>query len=82
MSSTVISERKQMEKNDIQTKIAEEEDYIHCLKYNHSLAKLLNKNPDGVSKDLIAKYLLISEKQVDKIYNQAVKILRKKMLGE
>lgn len=68
-----------MEKDDIQKRIREEEDYVRCPKCSNSLAKFLAKNADGVEDSIIARILMITEEEVKKIYAEAVEQLRKEM---
>lgn len=65
-----------MDKNEIKKRIQEEEDYIRYPKSNNSLSKFLAKNSDELDSSTIARLLMLTEKEVDKIYEDAVKILR------
>jgi len=67
---------------DIQKKIEQEEDYIRCPKFSNSLQKFLAKNPDGVDDKTIARLLMIPEEQVEKLYQESVKMLRKDMVHD
>jgi hypothetical protein len=69
-----------MDKNDIQKKIKQEEDYIRCPKFSNSLNKFLAKFSDGVEDSTIARLLMISEEEVQEIYNEAVAKLREEMV--
>lgn len=71
-----------MEKDDIQKKIAEDEDYIRCPKSGNSLTKFVAKNPDGVENSVISRVLAIPEEKVEEIYDEAVKMLQKDMVDE
>lgn len=73
-------ERKIMDREDISKRVAEEEDYIRCPKFNNSLNKFLAKNSDGVENSVIARLLMIPEEKVEEIYDEAVQRLRKKMV--
>lgn len=68
-----------MEKNEIQRRVLEDEDYIRCPKCSNSLNKYLLKNPEGAKDDIIARFLSITEEKVRELYEEAVKILRKDM---
>lgn len=70
-----------MDKSEIKNRISEEEDFIHCPKFFNSLTKFLAKNDDGVQNNTIARLLMIPEEKVEEIYEEAVKKLRKEMLG-
>ena len=71
-----------MEKNEVQRRILEEEDYIRCPKCNNSVHKLLMKHPDGIDDAAIARFLMITEEKVRELYEEAVKLLRKDMEDE
>jgi hypothetical protein len=60
-------------------KIAEEEDYIDYPKFKNSIKKLIEKYPDGVGKETIAKVLHLSEEEVDETYASAIKKLQKSL---
>mgnify|MGYP003346720402 CR=1 FL=1 len=68
-----------MNNQEIQKKILEEEDYIKCPKNGNSIKKFISKNPEGVENYTIAKLLLMSEKKVEELYNEAIEILKKYM---
>lgn len=68
-----------MDKEEIQRRIKEEEDYIRCPKCSNSITKFLMKNPDGAEDNVIARFLMITEDKLKELYNEAVKILRKNM---
>lgn len=71
-----------MEKNELQQKILEEEDYVRAPKFSNSLSKFLSKNSDGVENATIARLLMISEEEVEKLFQEAVVILREEMVDE
>lgn len=64
---------------DTKQKIIEDEDFIYCPRLGNSLNKLIEKNPEGVEDDRIARVLLISEKEVKDIFTRAVSKIRNKM---
>jgi putative heme iron utilization protein len=66
-----------MDKDEIQKRIVEDEDYIRSPKNSNSITKFLAKNPDGVEDSVIARLLVMTEERVKKIYEEAVKILRR-----
>lgn len=68
-----------MNKDEIQKKIAEEDDYIRCPKAGNSLTKFVTKNSEGVEDATIARVLMIPEEKVETIYQEAVVMLREKM---
>jgi len=68
-----------MEKNEIQRRIVEDEDYIRCPKCSNSVNKFLLRNPEGAEDSVIARFLMVSEDKVKELYFEAVKMLRKDM---
>ena len=69
-----------MDKEDIQKRIRNEEDYVRCPKCSNSLAKFLAKNSEGVEDSTIARLLMIPESKVQELYEEAVKKLRDGMV--
>jgi hypothetical protein len=57
-------------------RIKEDRDYIKSPKYQNSLTKLLEDNPDGVSDQVICSVLGISPWDLNKIYERAILKLR------
>jgi hypothetical protein len=68
-----------MEKNEIQKRIMEDEDYIRCSKCSNSVNKFLLRNPKGAEDSVIARFLMVTEEKVKELYAEAVKMLRKDM---
>lgn len=64
---------------DIKKKILEDEDFIYCPRLGNSLEKLIDKNPEGVDDERIAKVLLIEEEEVQSIFMQAIEKIRGKI---
>ena len=60
-------------------KIYNVKDYIDCPKAQNSISKLLEKYPDGVSDEIIAKALNISEEEVEEIYQSAIEKIKAKL---
>jgi hypothetical protein len=58
----------------------EESDFIKCPKHQNSLAHYLSNN-DNIHDSVIARLLMISEEEVEKIYKESIDILRKSMVG-
>jgi hypothetical protein len=71
-----------MDKSEIQKKILEEEDYVRCPKLGNSLNRFTAKNPEGVENSTIARLLLMSEEEVERVYLEAVAKLREAMDDE
>lgn len=58
-------------------KLMEEEDFIDCPKFNNSIKQLIEKNPEGVDDETIAKVLNMSVEEVEETYQNAIKKLQK-----
>lgn len=71
-----------MDRDDIKKRIRDEEDYIRSPKFGNSLVRLKAKNPEGIEDALIAKVLMLTEEEVQEIYDDAVAMLREGMLDE
>lgn len=68
-----------MDKSELLKKVKEDEDYIRCPKFSNSLTRFLSKNSEGVENSTIARFLMVSEQEVEKIYEEAVRMLRSGM---
>jgi hypothetical protein len=60
-------------------KLTQEEDYIDCPKFNNSIKQLIEKNPDGVDDETIAKVLNMTPEEVEETYQNAIKKLKKSL---
>ncbi len=60
-------------------KLTQEEDFIDCPKFNNSIRQLIEKNPDGVDEETIAKVLNMTVEDVEKTYENAIKKLKKSL---
>lgn len=69
-------------KNDLQNKVLTEEDYVRAPKFGNSLAKFLARNSDGVENATIARLLMITEEEVEKLFEEAVTMLREDMVDD
>jgi len=61
-------------------RILEDPDFIKCAKYNNSLNKYLVAN-ENVEDSAIARLLMLTEEEVEEIYQEAVDLLRQGMVG-
>lgn len=68
-----------MDKLEIQRKILEEEDYIRCPKFSNSISKFVSKNSEGVENPTIARLLMMTEEEVERVFQEAIEILREGM---
>lgn len=66
-------------KKEVADKIMEDEDFIYCPRLGNSLKKLIDKNPEGVDDERIAKVLLMDEEEVKAIFATAIGKLRKSL---
>lgn len=71
-----------MDRDELQKRVVEEEDYVRAPKYSNSLSKFLANNSDGVENATIARLLMISEEEVVKLHEEAIQILRQDMVDE
>lgn len=62
---------------DLKIKIIQDDDTINYPRTKNSLKKFLSKYPDGVSDDKIAKVLMLTEEEVQEIYNGIINKFRK-----
>lgn len=69
-------------KEDILRRINTEEDYIRSKKFSNSLTKFVAKFSDGSEDAAIARVLMISEEDVQRIYMEAVEKLRAELTKE
>ena len=60
-------------------RILEEIDFCYCPRLSNSITNLVEKNPDGVDNERIAKVLLTTEEEVEKIFESALVKLRKSL---
>lgn len=68
---------------DVRESIEFDPDYVYLKRFSFSVEKLLKRYPDGVPDHLIAQGLLLSEEEVEGLYESAVEKLRQIMgVGE
>lgn len=65
------------DKKALKKKIKDDPDFIYCPRLGNSLSKLLDKHPEGIDEDRIQTVLMMTKGQMDKIYESAIKKLRK-----
>ena len=71
-----------IDKEQIKKQVLEQEDYIKSTKYSNSLSKVLQRYPDGVDNRAIARLLMMEPEEVEKIYNEAVEMLKDDLDGK
>ena len=69
-----------MSRDDFKKRVLEEPDFIKSYKYANSLSKYLVRNPNPVDNATIARLLLISEEEVEDIYQKVIDFLKKNMV--
>ena len=60
-------------------RINTEEDFIDYPKFKNSVKKLIEKYPDGVEDETIAKVLLMTEEEVNEIYLDSIEKIKNKL---
>lgn len=68
-----------MTTTEIRRKLVHEPDYVFLKRFDFSLAKLVEKYPEGVPDRVIAQGLLLTEEDVREIYEHIVLKLRRTM---
>lgn len=63
-------------KKTAKERIENETDFCYCPRLSNSITNLVEKNPDGVDNERIAKVLLLTEDEVDEIFESALVKLR------
>ena len=61
---------------DPRTRISTDPDYIYLPRFDFSVEKLLDRYPDGVPEKLIAQGLLMTEEEVQALYEQTIQKLQ------
>ena len=64
------------DKKMFKKKIAEDDDFIYCPRLGNSLKQLIDRHPEGIDDERIQKVLLLSSKELEEIYQNAIKKLR------
>jgi len=67
------------EKSMLKERIEKESDFIYCPRLGNSLKKFVNTHSNGVDDERICKVLLINQKELDEIFESAIKKIRKKL---
>jgi hypothetical protein len=67
---------------EIHDLINKDEDFIYSKRFDFSLKKLTERYPDGAPVKVIAQVLLISEEEVDRLLEEAIKTIRTQMKVE
>ena len=68
-----------MNPDDMRKKLLTDRDFIALKRFDFSLAKVIEKYPNGVPDKLIAAALLMSEEEVEELYQRVVQKMRARM---
>ena len=68
-------------REEIEKKIQNEEDFIHYPRLGNSLKRFVDANPNGVDEERMAKVLLMPVDSIKKHYEAAIRKIRR-MVGE
>lgn len=68
-----------MTTEDMRKKLLTDRDFIALKRFDFSVTKLVEKYPNGVPEKLIAAALLMTEEEVEEMYQKVVAKLRRKM---
>jgi hypothetical protein len=71
-----------VERSEMEKKVREEDDFIHSPKFGNSIKRFLAKMENPPENTTIGRLLLLSEEEVEKLYQESVVILREKMLNK
>ena len=61
---------------EIKKRVETEENFVTVPRYNYSLDKMMNYNPDGYSREVIANALAITDEELEELYEEALRRLR------
>lgn len=61
---------------EVKRRLAEEPDFVHLRRFDYSLAKVLERYPEGCPTRLIAQALFVTESDIDTTYLAIVAKLR------
>ena len=63
----------------LKKRIASESDFIHHPRCNNSIETFMSKHPNGVPDIAISKVLLMSEKEVEEEFQEAIENLKESL---
>ncbi len=66
-----------MKKDELKQKICVDPDFINSKNHKNSLKEFLKEHSEGTTDEQIAKVLLTTKEEVDRIYQSAILKLRK-----
>ncbi|MDD5650812.1 MAG: hypothetical protein PHF86_10430 [Candidatus Nanoarchaeia archaeon] len=62
-----------LNKEELKEKIENDEDFIYCPRLGNSIKNLLKVHPEGIDNERIAKVMLMTEEEVEEVFQNAVK---------
>lgn len=65
--------------NEARMRLSEDEDYVYLKRFEYSLEKLLERYPEGCPDRIVAQALMMTEEQVQEMYQKVVVRLRELM---
>jgi hypothetical protein len=65
--------------SESKNRITDDPDFINCKRFDFSLKKLLERYPEGCPTRIIANALMLTEAEVEELYEGAIERLRKLM---
>lgn len=71
-----------MKGTEARTRIVQDPDFVYLKRFNFSLAELIKRYPEGVPDRIIAAALMITDEDVEEIYQHIVVKLRDLMKVE
>ena len=71
-----------MSLDETKKRIEAEDDFIYSKRFDNSVQKLLERYPDGASTKLRSQVLLLTEEEVEDIFQKAILKIRKEMKVE
>jgi len=68
-----------MPSDDIRDRIDTDQDFVNLKKFDYSLEKTLEHYPDGAPPKVVAQALMMSETEVEELYQRIISKLRSAM---
>lgn len=68
-----------MTSDEVRARLSQEPDFIYLPRFDFSLAKLMERYPDGVPDKLVAQGLMMTEEEVQSLFLGIVAKLRRTM---
>lgn len=65
--------------NDVRDLVETRSNFIYAKRFDNSLKKLLVRYPDGVPDRIIAQALLVTEEELERMWENIIQKLRKSM---